>query len=165
MDPSTSPLVGLYAAVEALDGGALRDCLTADAFVLAPEAAGVLLPAATVVADMGRRLDSLRGRGASLRIRNLGSLARTTASGEGGWVFDRLAVEVAMQGEPPRAVPARVTAALVHDEGGWRVAAGYWSVPFDTQDGQDAVKHAGLLEPGEVLAESIGAVRARSSCS
>jgi hypothetical protein len=49
----------------------------------------------------------------------------------------------------------RVTALLRRELDRWRIAACYWSLPFATQAEQDAVKHAGQLEPGLPLEEVI----------
>ena len=150
-----NPLDRVYRSAESFDVETIRGCLRLDAFLFTPEADGVLDSAAGVAADLRRRFDSLRDRGATVRIRAGASLVGTNESGDGCWVFDQIVVEVLEQGTPVQTVPVRVTALLSRDDGGWRIAAGFWSVAYETQEAQDSVKHAGLLAPGEVLEEAI----------
>jgi hypothetical protein len=117
----------VYRTVESADEVTLRSCLTPDAFVLAPEAGGVLDSANAVVTDSGS-----------------------------GWVFDQLVVKLGAEGGVDRDLIVRVTALVVNGPTGLRVAAAYWSVPYETQDEQDAVKHAGRLRPGAELPEGVG---------
>jgi hypothetical protein len=57
-------------------------------------------------------------------------------------------------GIPSSAVFIRCTALLVLD-GTWRIAAAYWSIPFESQAAQDAVKRSGDLEPGMELEAAV----------
>lgn len=145
----------LFRAVESFDVDALRATFMDDAFVFTPAADGALNSASAVAGDMQRRFESLRARGETIRIRTESSLSGVSESGQGAWVFDQIVVEVLEGDDIVRTAPVRVTAAFGRHEGGWRIAAGYWSFPFETQEIQDEAKHAGQLQPGKVLAEAI----------
>jgi hypothetical protein len=145
----------VYRTVESADEVTLRSCLTPDAFVLAPEAGGVLDSANAVVADLASRARSLHDRGRTLQIEVAQRLVGVTDSGS-GWVFDQLVVKLGAEGGVDRDLIVRVTALVVNGPTGLRVAAAYWSVPYETQDEQDAVKHAGRLRPGAELPEGVG---------
>ncbi len=144
----------LYRGVESFDEQALRSILRPDSFVLSPTADGMHTSADLVVADIRRWSDAVAGRNATLRLRTDSSLAGTSASGRGVWVFDQVVAEAMQNGTVTCSMPIRLTALLVRDED-WRIAAAYWSVPFETQEDQDVVKHAGALDPGRLLDESI----------
>ena len=145
----------LYRAVESLDVEAIGEEVLEDAFVFTPAPDGVLVSAAAVVEDVRDRLEAIRECGESIRIRTESSVGGTSGSGQGAWIFDQVVVDVVEDGVVRRSAPVRVTAALARQEGGWRIAAGYWSVPFETQEVQDEAKHEGGLQPGNVLDEAI----------
>ena len=152
-------LDAVYRALEALDHEAVTPLLRPDAFFFTPEAGGVHDSAAAVSEDLVRRLAPVRARGATLRIRVDRSVVGVSQSRSGCWVFDQIVVDV-VDRAAVRTVPVRVTALLTREEDGLRIAAGYWSVPFDTQEAQDSVKSSGSLVPGRVLDEAIGAAAA-----
>jgi ketosteroid isomerase-like protein len=132
----------VYRAVESGDLDSLGRLLSADVCVLTPEADGVLVSRDDVLAAAAGRLRSLPG--------DLHLEAETVTAGEGpgtraAWVFDVVTIRIGEQVLPNR---VRMTSLMTRDSDEWRVAACYWSVPFATQAEQDAVKHAGLLEPG-----------------
>jgi hypothetical protein len=89
---------------------------------------------------------------ARLPVRVTSSLCGVAPSGAAAWVFDQVEV-----GTGAASTGVRVTALLTRAGEAWLVAACYWSLPFETQDEQDAVKHAGRLEPGAVLTEGLAA--------
>ena len=128
----------VYAAIESGDDDALRALLRPDAFVMTPAATGVLRSADAVITDIGRWYDGCR-------FEVTHSVTGTSPSGGARWVFDQV-----LAGD----IPLRVTALLARDDS-WRVAAAYWSIPYDTQAEQDAVKAAGQLEPGIELSDQI----------
>lgn len=150
-----SPLDTVYRALESLDHETVSSMLLPDACLFSPEADGVHPSAAAISADLERRLGSARSRGAELRIRTSSSVVGMPDSRSGCWVFDQVDVEV-VAGGVTRVVPVRITALCVQGADGLRIAAGYWSVPFATQEAQDAVKSSGSLAPGLVLDEAIG---------
>ena len=148
-------LAPVYRAIEMCDADALRRRLRDDVFMFTPEAAGVLVSADEVVDRATRDFGWLRSNGVTLRVRPTSSLVGTTPSEESAWVFDRLDVEMDAASLHVEA-EVRVTALLVLDgEDTWRVAAAYWSLPYETQAEQDALKEAGDLEPGAVLVEAL----------
>jgi len=116
----TGLLEPVYRAVESRDLTALTACLRADAFVLTPEAAGVLASYDEVVAVARDRLGALTGT--ELRIDVDSSVSGTNASGSGAWVFDQIVVQLGSERDVVRA-KVRVTALLANDEGQWQVAA------------------------------------------
>jgi hypothetical protein len=124
--------------------------------VFTPTADGVLASAGLVIADIQHWFDAVAARGATIRLRTESLLAGASASGQGLWVFDQVVAEAVRNGAIVCSVPVRLTALLALDED-WRIAAAYWSVPFRTQEEQDAVKHLGELEPGRTLDGGIGA--------
>lgn len=144
----------LYRAVESCDDEQLRRIPRPDAFVLTPTASGVLTSADLVIADIQHWSDVVAAWGATIRLRTESRLAGASASGQAAWVFDHVVAEAIQNGAVLCSVPIRLTALLARDED-WRVAAAYWSVPFETQEEQDLVKHAGELEPGKTLDERI----------
>jgi hypothetical protein len=131
-------MVGLYAAIESDNEDALRALVRPDAFVMTAAADGILVSADAVIADIKRWRD-----GCKFEI--TASTTGTTASEDARWVFDQLVV-----GD----VPVRVTALIARDSH-WRVAAAYWSIPYATQEEQDAVKASGHLEPGVELIDRV----------
>jgi hypothetical protein len=151
-----NPLDRVYRAIESFEAEVVRECLFTDVFLLTAEAGGMLDSAAAVAAEIGSRLESVRSSGSTLRISTASRLEGVSGSREGRWSFDQIVVELVKEGATVQTVPIRVTALLARAEGEWRIAAGYWSVPFETQEEQDSAKHAGLLPPGDVLEERIG---------
>lgn len=143
-----------YRAVESSDPERLRRLLRRDAIVFTPTADGVLTSTELVIADIQRWLDAVGARGGTLRLRSDSVLAGAAPSGQCLWVFDQLIAEEVHGDTVVCSVPIRLTALLALDEE-WRMAAAYWSVPFRTQEVQDAVKHAGALEPGMPLDEAV----------
>jgi hypothetical protein len=131
-------MVGLYAAIESDDEDALRVLVRPDAFVMTAAADGVLVSADAVIADIRRWRN-----GCKFEI--TASTTGTTASEDARWVFDQLVVGH---------VPVRVTALLTRDSS-WRLAAAYWSIPYATQEEQNATKASGKLEPGVELVDSV----------
>jgi hypothetical protein len=145
---------GLYHAIESFDASAVRAALLPDVFVFTPTADGVLTSADAVVKDLEAWSRAVARQGATSRLRATRRSVGASPTGHGAWVFDDVVAEAVSGGRTLCSVPIRVTALLVSDDG-WHVAAAYWSVPFATQDDQDAVKHAGDPEPGLELSESI----------
>jgi ketosteroid isomerase-like protein len=152
---ASTALDALYRAVESFDASAIRAALRPDVFVFTPTADGVLTSADAVVTDLEEWSRAVVRRDATLQLRAVRRTVGASPSGHAGWVFDDIVAESASGGTTLCSVPIRLTALLVSDDG-WQVAAAYWSVPFPTQDDQDAVKHAGDLAPGVELSESIG---------
>jgi hypothetical protein len=146
----------LYRAVESNDARRLRDAFRADAFVFTPTSDGVLTSADLVVEDIGRWHDAVDARRASLRLRADSVVVGSSPSASAVWVFDQIVADAIRNGAAICSVPIRLTALLVPDDD-WRIAAAYWSVPFSTQEEQDGIKHAGALEPGQVLAQAVPA--------
>jgi hypothetical protein len=148
-------LDALYRAIESFDASAARATLRPDVFVFTPTADGVLMSADSVVEDITQWSRALLRRNATLQLRATRRTVGVSPSGQGAWIFDDVIAEGVSEGATSCSVPIRVTALLVSEDG-WRVAAAYWSVPFPTQDDQDAVKHAGALASGNALSESVG---------
>jgi ketosteroid isomerase-like protein len=148
-------LDALYRAIESFDASPVLAALRPDVFVFSPTADGVLTSGDAVVRDLERWSRAVAHDGATLRLHSTRRVVGTSPSGQGSWVFDDLIAEARSNGMTLCSVPIRVTALLVSDDG-WRIAAAYWSIPFPTQDDQDAVKHAGDLAPGNALDESVG---------
>jgi ketosteroid isomerase-like protein len=149
-----SLLEPVYRAVESGDFGGLQESMCDDVFMFTPEAGGVLASREAVVAYARRRLGPLRSSGTALALNVGSSKSGTDPSGRGAWVFDQVDVNIARRGVDMQA-KVRVTALLKRELDRWRLAACYWSLPFATQAEQDAVKHAGQLEPGLPLEELI----------
>ena len=148
-------LDALYRAIESFDASAVRAALQPDVFVFTPTADGVLTSADAVARDVEGWSRAVVRRKATLQLRATRRTVGASPSGRGAWVFGDIVAEALSDRGALCTVPIRVTALLVSDDG-WRVAAAYWSVPFPTQDDQDAVKHAGDLAPGNALNESVG---------
>ena len=148
-------LDALYRAIESLDASAVRAALRPDVFVFTPTADGVLTSADAVVKDVEGWSGAVARRQATLRLRATRRTVGVSPSGGGVWIFDDVVAKALSDGRAVCSVPIRVTALLVSDDG-WRVAAAYWSIPYPTQDEQDAVKHAGDLAPGDALTEAVG---------
>lgn len=140
--------------MESFDPEQLRRLLQQDAFVFTPTADGVLTSIDSVVTDIQRVVDAVAARGATLRLRSDRLLVGASPSGQCLWVFDHLVAEGVQNDAVVCSVPIRLTALLARGED-WRLAAAYWSVPFESQEEQDAVKVAGSLEPGVALDEAI----------
>lgn len=147
-------LGALFRAAESGDRELPRSILRPDAFVLTPTADGVLTSADLVIEDLRRWFDGVAARDATLRLRSERPVVGASGSGRAIWAFAQVVAEVVRAGTVTCSVPIRLTALLARDQD-WRIAAAYWSVPFPTQDEQDAVKRAGQLEPGRILDEAI----------
>jgi hypothetical protein len=147
-DP-TETLDAFYRATETDDADQQRRLLRDDAFIMTPTAAGICDSADAAVADLGALTDAVSARGLALRLDVTRRVVGMSPSGRAAWVFDDVQCTA----------PLRVTALLAHDED-WRIAAAYWSVPYATQDAQDAVKYAGRLEPGVELEDAVTAAAA-----
>lgn len=151
----SSVLDALYRAIESFDASAVRAALRPDVFVFTPRADGVLTSAEAVAMDVEEWSRAVARHDATLRLRATRRTVGLSPTGHGAWVFDDIVAESASEGTTLCSVPIRLTALLVSEDV-WQVAAAYWSIPFPTQDDQDAVKHAGDLEPGVELVESTG---------
>lgn len=142
-----SPMDPVYRAIESGDLESFGRHLSADVFVLTPEADGVLSSRSAVLAAAGRRHSLPRDLSLEAETVTVGE----DRDGRAIWVFDLVTIRI---GESPGQVlpnRVRVTSLMTRESDAWRVAACYWSVPFATQAEQDAVKHDGLLGPGAVL--------------
>lgn len=141
-------LDALYRAVEDGNSSAVRESLTPDAFVLGPEADAVFESADAAATSLTSRLRVISDSDQAIEIRT-GHRVIGTADDGSGWVFDQITVATRdAGGHLLRELSVRVTALVSHGQSGPRVAAAYWSVPYETQAEQDAVKNAGRLQPG-----------------
>jgi hypothetical protein len=152
VDSMPSLMDPVYRAVESGDLDSFAQLLCDDVFVFTPEAEGVLLSREQALTFAAERFELVGAFRDGVRLE-----AETVTSGKdpgekAAWVFDLVSIWV---GRPEAVLPVRVrvTALLTREADVWRVAACYWSLPFDTQAEQDALKHAGQLVPGIPLAE------------
>jgi ketosteroid isomerase-like protein len=143
-----------YRATESSDATRLASLLVPDAFVLSPTASGVMTSGEAVVRDLQRWTDGLGARGATLQLRLHDRLVGVGSASRCAWVFDQLVAQDVDGEVRPWSVPIRCTALLVL-EGTWRIAAAYWSIPFETQADQNALKQSGDLEPGVELEAAV----------
>jgi hypothetical protein len=144
----------LYGTLLVFDEGELRSCLCSDVFVFTPRADGVLVGVDAVVEDLRRWSEALRARDEELQLRVDRLVTGAAPSGAAEWIFDRVTAVATRAGREVCSIELRVTALLTEDAG-WRLAAGYWSVPYDTQERQDQDKRTGKLTPGIELSEEL----------
>jgi len=133
----------------------LRQLLRSDGFVLTPLADGVCIGIDEVIEDLRRWCGALGDRGERLQLRSAGVVTGVSPSGTAVWLFDRVTAAATRAGEGVCGIEIRVTALLVYDAE-WRVAAAYWSVPYETQEQQDRVKATGKLVPGIEFPQNAG---------
>jgi hypothetical protein len=145
-----------YRAFELGDWPTLGSVVRDDGFVMTPASSGVFTSADAVLEDLRTWHAWATAEGATVHVRVEPVVAGASPSGGAVWTFDQVAVERRRDGRLLGSAQVRVTALLAPDPD-WTVAAAYWSLPFGTQEEQDAEKMAGRLEPGITFDGTIAA--------